>query len=77
MLSGVFLQRRLFDTKYLFKPGVLTATIPQQRYTPNITAYRCRTERSPNLIIRTSFAKTASLNYNCHCLIMHLRRLCG
>ena len=74
MLSGVFLQRRLFDAKYLFKPGVLTATIPQQRYTPNITAYRWRTERSPNLIIRTSFAKTASLNYNCHCLIMHLRR---
>ena len=24
MLSGVFLQRRLFDAKYLFKPGVLT-----------------------------------------------------
>ena len=29
MLSGVFLQPRLFDAKYLFKPGVLTATIPQ------------------------------------------------
>ena len=84
MLGGVFLQclnaRRLFDAKsakYLFKPGVLTVTIPQYRYIQNITAYRCRTERSPNLIIRTSFAKSASLNYNCHCLIMHLRRLCG
>ena len=76
MLSGFFLQcldeRRLFDAKCLFKPGVLTVTIPQSLYTPNITAYRCRTERSPNLIIRTSFAKSASLNYNCHCLIIHL-----
>ena len=29
MLRGVFLQRRSFDAKYLFKPGVHTATISQ------------------------------------------------